>query len=99
MVAPIPTIIMDILLALSFTVAFLVMLVTVYTVKPVHFSVFPTIFARCNFIPIVSEYCNNRDDSTMVEMEHSKQVVLSKPLDAWLSETMLLLGLLFLLFL
>ena len=43
MVAPIPTIIMDILLALSFTVAFLVMLVTVYTVKPVHFSVFPTI--------------------------------------------------------
>ena len=43
MVAPIPTILMDILLALSFTIAFLVMLVTIYTVKPVHFSVFPTI--------------------------------------------------------
>ena len=27
----------------------------------------------------------------MVEMEHSKQVVLSKHLDVWLSETMLLL--------
>ena len=43
MVAPIPTILMDILLALSFTISFLVMLVTIYTVKPVHFSVFPTI--------------------------------------------------------
>ncbi|MBM75737.1 MAG: hypothetical protein CMK59_10080 [Proteobacteria bacterium] len=43
MIAPIPTILMDILLALSFSLAVLVMLVTIYTVNPVDFSVFPTI--------------------------------------------------------
>jgi flagellar biosynthesis protein FlhA len=43
MVAPVPTILMDMLLAMSFTIAFLVLLVTLYTVNPVDFSVFPTV--------------------------------------------------------
>ncbi len=43
MVVPLPTAIMDMLLALSLSLSILAMLVTFYVTKPVQFSVFPTI--------------------------------------------------------
>ena len=43
MVVPLPTPVMDMLLALSLSLGILTMLVTFYVTKPVQFSVFPTI--------------------------------------------------------
>ncbi len=43
MVVPLPTAVMDMLLALSISLSILTMLVTFYVTKPVQFSVFPTI--------------------------------------------------------
>ena len=43
MIAPIPTILLDMLLATSFSIALLVLLVTFFVSKPVDFSVFPVV--------------------------------------------------------
>ena len=43
MIAPVPTIIMDLLLTFSFTLALLVLLVTIYVKNPVDLSVFPMV--------------------------------------------------------
>ena len=43
MVAPVPTVIMDLLLTLSFALSFLVLLVTIYAKKPVELSTFPMV--------------------------------------------------------
>ena len=43
MIVPLPTVLMDLLLALSISISILTMLVTFYVTKPVQFSVFPTI--------------------------------------------------------
>ena len=43
MIAPLPTIILDVLLASSFSIALLVLLITFYVKTPVDFSVFPTV--------------------------------------------------------
>jgi len=43
MVVPLPTPVMDMLLAMSVSLSILTMLITFYVAEPVHFSVFPTI--------------------------------------------------------
>ena len=43
MIIPLPTTILDILLALNITLAVLILLVTVYSVRPLDFSVFPSL--------------------------------------------------------
>ena len=41
MIAPIPTLLMDFLLSISFALALLVLLVTIYIKNPVDLSIFP----------------------------------------------------------
>ncbi len=43
MVLPMPTIVMDLLISLNFTLSIIVMLVSMYILQPVHFSVFPSL--------------------------------------------------------
>jgi flagellar biosynthesis protein FlhA len=43
MVLPMPTMIMDLLISLNFTLSILIMLVSMYILQPVHFSVFPSL--------------------------------------------------------
>jgi len=43
MVIPLPTIILDLFLAMNITLAVLIILVTIYAVKPLDFSVFPSL--------------------------------------------------------
>ena len=46
MVIPLPPFILDILLAISITIGFLVLLVAIYVDEPIDFSTFPTISNR-----------------------------------------------------
>ncbi len=43
MVLPMPTMIMDLLISLNITLSILIMLVSMYILQPVHFSVFPSL--------------------------------------------------------
>ena len=43
-VIPIPTLLLDILLSINIALALMVLLVTLYTNEPLHFSTFPTCF-------------------------------------------------------
>jgi flagellar biosynthesis protein FlhA len=43
MVLPMPTIVMDLLISLNFTLSIIIMLVSMYILQPVHFSVFPSL--------------------------------------------------------
>jgi len=43
MIVPVPAAIMDLLLALSITSALLMLFVGIYTIKPLDFSVFPSL--------------------------------------------------------
>ena len=43
MIIPMPTVMLDVLLAFNITIAILIMLVTIYVVKPLDFSVFPSL--------------------------------------------------------
>jgi flagellar biosynthesis protein FlhA len=43
MIIPLPTSILDILLALNITIAIMILLVTIYAIKPLDFSVFPSL--------------------------------------------------------
>ena len=43
MIIPLPTSVLDIMLSLNITVAILTLLVTIYAVKPLDFSVFPSL--------------------------------------------------------
>jgi flagellar biosynthesis protein FlhA len=43
MVLPMPALIMDLLISLNFTLSILIMLVSMYILQPVHFSVFPSL--------------------------------------------------------
>src|SRR4030066_1478101 len=43
MIIPVPAIVMDILLSFSITISIIIMLVSIYILKPLDFSVFPTV--------------------------------------------------------
>ena len=43
LVIPLPAIILDILISLNITLALVVVLITMYTLEPLHFSIFPTL--------------------------------------------------------
>ncbi|MBN2061875.1 MAG: flagellar biosynthesis protein FlhA, partial [Deltaproteobacteria bacterium] len=43
MIVPLPTVMLDVLLAFNITLAILVILVTIYVIKPLDFSVFPSL--------------------------------------------------------
>ncbi len=43
MIIPLPTILLDLFLAMNITIAILIILVTIYAVKPLDFSVFPSL--------------------------------------------------------
>ncbi len=43
MVLPMPTMVMDLLISLKITLSIIVMLVSMYILQPVHFSVFPSL--------------------------------------------------------
>ena len=43
MVLPMPTMIMDLLISLNITLSIIIMLVSMYILQPVHFSVFPSL--------------------------------------------------------
>ena len=43
MILPLPTLVLDILLSFNITISILILLISMYTLKPLEFSVFPTI--------------------------------------------------------
>src|SRR6266567_1981980 len=43
LVIPLPPIILDILISFNITLALVVVLITMYTLEPLHFSIFPTL--------------------------------------------------------
>ena len=45
MIIPLPTMLLDIFLALNITIAVLIILVTIYAARPLDFSVFPSLLA------------------------------------------------------
>jgi flagellar biosynthesis protein FlhA len=42
-VIPVPAFLLDIFITLNFTLALLVLLITMFTLEPLHFSIFPTL--------------------------------------------------------
>ena len=56
MLVPVPAIVLDILLSMSITLGVLVLLSALYILRPVQFSVFPTMLAVPHTVPHLPEH-------------------------------------------
>ena len=54
MLIPLPALIVDLLLAFSITASVLVLLVAIQILKPVQFSVFPSLVAAADIVPTLA---------------------------------------------
>ncbi|HSW39788.1 MAG TPA: FHIPEP family type III secretion protein, partial [Acidobacteriota bacterium] len=60
MVLPIPTIILDLLISVNITVSILVILVSMYVLQPVHFSVFPSLLLMITLFRLALNIASTR---------------------------------------
>lgn len=60
LVAPLPPMIMDLLLACNVTVAVVILLTTIYVARPLEFSVFPTILLGTTLVRLVLNVASTR---------------------------------------
>ena len=65
MVIPMPTILLDLMLSLNITMAVIILLVAIYTKKPLDFSVFPSVLLVATLFRLSLKHCINQADSVV----------------------------------
>jgi len=63
MITPLPSFLLDVLISTNITLSVIVLLVSMYIIKPVDFSVFPTTLLLLNLIPSGTEHLFGPADS------------------------------------
>ncbi|PHR29434.1 MAG: flagellar biosynthesis protein FlhA [Desulfotalea sp.] len=60
MIIPLPSIILDLLLATNITIALLILIISLYTVKPIEFSIFPSILLTTTLFRLALNVASTR---------------------------------------
>ena len=76
-VAPMPAIVLDLLLACNITAAVLILLTTIYVRKPLDFSVFPALLLGTTLARLVLNVASTRLILTRGATEQTRQLVKS----------------------